>query len=122
MSGIDGGSRSFPSWCPWCPWWSISESTQRAPGAEVAAHAVDAAAGWRGGGTDEEARVGGRVGIEAGDRAGEELEQIGHAAGDGAADVVGIVALEIGRAGSVARQNEVAEAGREAFDLALDGV
>ena len=61
-------------------------------------------------------------GSSARDRAGEQLEQIGDAAGDRAADVVGVVALEVGRRRVVAREDAIAKAGREALDLALDAV
>src|SRR5215468_8209406 len=98
------------------------QAAQCAAGGEVATHAVHAAARRGRGRADEEARVRRRVGIESGYRAGEELPEIGDTTGDRTADVVRILTLEIRRTHRVARQNAVAEAGREALDLALDRV
>ncbi len=98
------------------------ERAQRASGGVVAAHAVDAAARGRGGRAKEDARIRCRVGVEARDGASEELEHVGDAAGDGAAHVVRVHALEVEGRGLVASEDALAEAGREALELALDGV
>ena len=52
----------------------------------------------------------------------EELAEVGHAAGDRAADVVRVVLLEVGGAHHVPREDPVAEPRREALDLAFDGL
>ena len=59
-----------------------------------------------------------RVGVEPSDRAGEELAEVRDAAGDVAADVVRVVLLELGGCRRPAGEDPVAEARREALDLA----
>ena len=59
---------------------------------------------------------------EPGHRAGEQLAQVLGAAVDVAADVVGVVGLEVRRCHDVPRQDEVAEAGGEPLDLGLDPI
>ena len=78
----------------------LPEPRQRRARRLEAAHAVHAAAGRRRGRAEEEARVRRRVRVEPRDGAREELERVGDAAGDRAADVVRVVALEVGRCSS----------------------
>src|SRR5262249_14871569 len=66
--------------------------------------------------------VRGGVRVESRHGPGEELPEVGDAARDRAADVVGIVVLKLPRPQGVPRENAVAEAGREALDLSLDDV
>ena len=83
----------------------------------VAAHAVDAAA-RRGGGRAEVDPLPGWCTGSAGHRAGEELAQVLDAAVDVAADVVGIVRLDLGGACTCRRPGcAIAKAGRKALDL-----
>src|SRR5436190_979859 len=89
-------------------------------GGEEAAEAVDAGAGGRGGGAEEEGGVRGRV--EAGGGAEERLHEGHGAAGDVAADVVGVVPLDVGRSELAAGENAIAKAGGEPLDLPLDRV
>src|SRR5439155_8817169 len=93
---------------------------QRAPCGEVAAHPVDSASGWGRRRADEQAGVRRRVGVESGHGPREELPEIGDTPGDRTPEVVGIVALEIGGAHHVARENAAAKSGSEALDLPLD--
>lgn len=91
-------------------------------GGVVAGHAVDAGAGRGGGGAEVEFWVRGGVGVEARDRAGEELREVLDAANDVAADEVWVVGLVSGRGSGVGGEDGVAEAGGEAFDLVQDGL
>src|SRR3989442_4304732 len=93
---------------------------QRAPCGEVAAHPVDSASGRGRRRADEEARVRRRVGVESGHGPREELPEIGDTPGDRTPEVIGIIALEIGGAHRVARENAVAESGSEALGHLLD--
>src|SRR5262245_40117409 len=67
-------------------------------------------------------RIGGRVWIDAGDRPREELGDVGQAARDRPTHMAGIVALQLGGPARAACEDDVAKAGREALDLALDAV
>lgn len=82
------------------------------------AHAVDAAAGRGGGGTEVDVRRGGAV-LAAGG-AEEDLAQVHSAADDVTADEVGVHGFERGGRGDVAGEDAVAEAGGEALDLGFD--
>jgi hypothetical protein len=96
------------------------DRSQRCLGGEGAAEAVDAGAGWCGGGADKDGRVG--SGVEA-DRRAEEGLQEGHgSAGDVAADVVGVAMLNVGCVELAASEDAVTEAGGETLDLPLDRV
>lgn len=96
------------------------KATEDGAGGVPAAHAVNASAGRRGTGTEEKAGIGRGVGIEAGERAEEELREVVLAAGHVAADHGGIVGFQLLRAARVAGEDAIAEAGGEAFDLGLD--
>src|SRR5882762_4696019 len=85
----------------------------------VAAHAVDSAAWWCGRGTDVEVADGG--GVVAPGGAEEELAEIYGAAGDVAADQVGVHFFQGARGKDAAGQDAIAEAGGETFDLRFDG-
>src|ERR1039457_1821768 len=71
------------------------QASERAAGRMVAAHPVDAATGWCRGRTDENVRVGRGVRIDTSHRPGEELAEVGDAAGDRPTDVVGVVLLQV---------------------------
>src|SRR5262245_66057342 len=97
------------------------QSAQRAVGGEVAAHSMDATAGRRRCRADEEAWMRSGVRIDAGNRTREELPEVRHPAGDRAADIVGVVVLQVLRSDRVARENAIAEAGSKALHLLFDG-
>ena len=100
---------------------SAQHAAQRGPGGVVAAHAVDAAAGRRRRRAQEDARVRRRVRREPQHRPREHLAQVGRAAVDVAADVVGVLGLERRPGPRTDRaEHDVAEAGREPLDLGLD--
>src|SRR6202011_6423057 len=61
-----------------------------------------------------------RRGVQAPSGADEELAQVGDPAIDVAADAVGIVAFEVGRAHDVTSEDTRREAGGESLDLRLD--
>src|SRR5258708_1933127 len=61
-----------------------------------------------------------RVGVGARDGTGEQLSEIGDAAGDVAAHVVLVVRLKVTRRHAVSREDAIAKAGGEALDLALN--
>jgi hypothetical protein len=84
----------------------------------VAAHAMHAGAGRGGGGAEIDAGRAGGVGAQRG--AQEELAEGERAAGDVAAEEVGVQGLKSGGRRDVTRQNAVAEAGGEALDLGLN--
>ena len=84
-------------------------------------HPVDAAAGRGGRGAEEKARVWGGVGNRARHGSEEELREIGDSTGDRAADEGRIVRFEIRRCEHMTCEDTALEAGREAFDLRLDG-
>src|SRR5690606_18593802 len=86
----------------------------------VSAHAVNSAAGGRGGGTEINVAQGGPVRTGAHDRTGEELIEAGGSAVDVAADVVRIVSFHLRGVHGVAGENRVAETGSESFDLPFD--
>src|ERR1700679_2577149 len=86
---------------------------------EVAAHAVDSAAGGRGGAAQIDAGVAGA--IAAGGGAEEELGERHGAAGDVAAEEVGVPGGEGFGVAGAAGEDAVAEAGGEACDLGFDG-
>ena len=101
-------------------WESPEQLTQRRAGGVEAAHPVHAAARRRRGRAEEDARQRRRVRRDSRDGTGEELRQGRRAAVDVAADVVRVVALHRRRAERRAREDPLAEAGREALDLRLD--
>src|SRR5581483_7842653 len=101
------------------------EVAQRHPGGVEAAHAVDAAAGWRRRRAEidpppvpfgDEVRIQRQPGPE------EQLQAVVGAAGDVAPDVVRVVPLEVGRGRRVAGHDDVAETRGEPFELALHGL
>src|SRR5439155_9315045 len=100
--------------------WCALERAQRGARSVIAAHPVDATAGRRRCGAQEDAAVRCGVRIPPRDRPGEQLGQIRRAAGDRTADVVGVIALEVGGCGDVPREDDVAKAGSEALDLSFD--
>ena len=97
----------------------LDEGFEGTEGGMVAAHAVDAAAGWGRRGAEEDLRDGGAV--EGWGGAEEELARGHRAAGEIAADEVGVAGFEVGGEMDAAGENAVAEAGGEALDLGLDG-
>ena len=103
---------------------SRASSRERAPelGGVQTAHAVDAGTGRGRGRAQVQAGCSGRPRPQRHHRAGEQLAQVGDAAGDVAADVVGVVRLDLGRGGAAAAEDRSPEAGGEAFDLALDRI
>src|SRR5919202_990322 len=86
-------------------------------GGEVAAHAVDAAAGRRGGGAEVETFGGGGVGCEARYGPGEELPEVHDTAVYVATYEVGVGALQIRSAHRASGQDEVLKTGGEALYL-----
>src|SRR6266849_3218650 len=88
-------------------------------GGVVAAHAVDSGAGRRGG--RAEVNVAGGRGVMPPRRAEEKLAEVGGAAGNVAADEVGVHLFESGGRKDAACENAVAESGSEALDLCLEG-
>src|ERR1700732_278308 len=84
----------------------------------VAAHAVDSGAGGRGGGA--EINVAGGGGVMTPRRAEEKLAEIEGAAGDVAADEVGVHFFEGGGGKDAAGENAIAESGSEALDLRFE--
>src|SRR5690606_27405328 len=99
----------------------LTAPAERAARGIVAGHTVYAAAGRRGAGAEEEARNGRAIRVDPGDRTVKVLQQVLGAAVDVAADIVGIVAGQLGRRIGVAGQNGVAKAGSVALDLCFDG-
>ena len=88
----------------------------------VAGHAVDRAAGERRGAAEVEAADRRSVGGQARERAEDDLiERVG-AGADVAVDEVRVAALQVGGALDVTREDEVAEARREALDLGLEAL
>src|SRR5689334_18711282 len=96
------------------------EAALRGARGVIAAHAVHASAGRRRCRAQKHAWIRRGVRIPAGDRAGEQLAQIGDASGDRTADVIGVLALEIARCRDVPRKDAVPEAGSESLDLSFD--
>ena len=85
-----------------------------------AAHAVHATAGGRRRRAQVEAVDRRAPGVETEAGAGNELAEVGDAAGDVAADVVGVMVLESGRGEFVAGEDTITEAGRDPLDLSFD--
>src|SRR5688572_3057975 len=78
--------------------WSLlltSYFLHHALGGPVAAHAVDTATGWGGGGAKEDFGMRGGVGVDEMNGAGEKLPPVGNPAYYVAADVVGIVEFHL---------------------------
>src|SRR5581483_5718561 len=86
------------------------------------AEPVHAGAGWGGGGADEDGGVRGAVRVRPPGGSREELADVGPAAGDVAAYVVRVVALEIGGAARRDGEDAVAEAWCKALDLGQDAI
>src|ERR1041385_4878815 len=100
--------------------WEPLQPAECAPCREVATHPVHSTARWRRRRADEEPWVRGGVGVESRHRPGEELPEIGDAARDRAAHIVGVLVLELARSHGAPRENAVAESRSEALDLTLD--
>src|SRR5262245_1266812 len=99
---------------------SPHDRSERRVGGEGAAEVVDAGARGSGGGAEIDRRIGSSV--EA-DRGAEKGLKEGHgAAGDVAADVVGVVMLDGGGVQLAAGEDAIAEAGGETLNLVLDRV
>src|SRR5713101_3056203 len=89
--------------------WSAAQSCPRRM---VAAHAMDAATGRCGGGTNVETADRGRVRDEPGCGPGEELAEVARAAGDVPAHEIRIMLFKAGGGHDTAREHAVVEAGR----------
>src|SRR5258708_40237582 len=81
-----------------------------------------ATAGWCGGRADVEAFIGRGIGCWRNGWACEHLREVLHASIDITADVVGVVALHLHRAGGMPGQDTFAKAGGEALNLGLDAL
>src|SRR5262245_18214428 len=88
----------------------------------VAAHAVDSASRRCRRGADEKPRNRHCIWVESKGGASQDLHEVLNTAGDVAADVVGIVFLEVGSGHGMPRQNTIPKSGRESFDLRFDTI
>src|SRR5947207_1297532 len=88
----------------------------------VAAHSVNAAAGWSRRRTQVNAAQRCSIWSRTENRAGNQLRHVDGAAANIAAREVRIRSFQIGRARFVARENAIAETGGESFDLRFDSL
>ena len=94
---------------------------QSAARCQVAAHSMNPAAGWCGGGTQVHPLQRCAIGIPLRNRAGEHLPQVLRPGVDIPPDIIGVVMLVIHRGHGVRCQNVPAETGRETFHLSRSG-
>src|SRR5260370_36405601 len=88
----------------------------------VAAHSVNAAAGWSRRRTQVNAAQRCSIWSQTGNRSRNQLRNVNGAAANIAASEVRIRLFQIGRAHFVAGENAVAETGGEPFDLQFDSL
>lgn len=96
---------------------ALQISAQGGLGREIATHAMHATTGRGGRGAEKKLLIRCGIRVEAQGGAGKELPEVLHAAINVAADVVGVVALQISRGGDMTGEDAVPKAGGEAFNL-----